>query len=83
MSNTYADLFEDEVAEILTEAGDSAYIFVNNGATAYKKTFCVNYDGIVVHEDMYIRYDYGRRSAIVTTSFIIAHLAHKTFKVKE
>lgn len=83
MSNTYADLFEDEIAEILTESGDSAYIYVNNGATAYKKTSCVNYDGIVVHEDMYIRYDFGRRSAIVTASFIIVRLAHKTFKVEE
>ena len=81
---TYTDLFEDEISEILNESSENAYIYTNNGNTSYRKTFCVNYDGFLVHENkMYIRYDFGKRSCVVPEYFLIARLAHDEFSVLE
>lgn len=78
----YRDLLESEVSEILSESNNNAYIYTNNGNTSYRKTDCVNYYGIPAHENnMYIRYDFGRRSAVVPVSFIVARLAHENFYI--
>lgn len=76
----YADLFEDEVAEILRYLPARSVITDSHNEFVPAATICE--DGIYSSgEGMFTQYIDGKKTGTVNQSYLINYLPHKTFAV--
>ena len=76
----YADLFEDEVAEILRYLPARSVITDNHNEFLPASMICE--DGIYSSgEGMFTQYIDGKKAGAVNEAYLIDYLSHKTFAV--
>lgn len=77
----HRDLFPDEVAEEIRDAGPDAVI--RSGFSVYHPARMQCEDGIYTSgAGLYTEYINGRRAGTVGIPFLCNHLAHKTFSIR-
>ena len=84
MYNTkvYTNLFEDEIAEILTELSNADCIVCDN--IEYNICYFVDYDGIRIPEnDLFVFVEKLGNHGITNKRFLIEKLSHNTFILKQ
>lgn len=84
MKKYYKGLFEDEIAELLRELEDNAYIVTGlHFETAYIKIHTLYEDGIIsTVNDYYIHYINGKQCGFVGIGSVINSLAHNEFYIE-
>lgn len=77
----YADLFEDEVAEVLRDIPGTGAVVMDAHREFYPARMMCEDGTYSPGNNMFTEYLDGRRSGQVNTRYMIAALTHKTFRV--